>query len=142
MGSIRLSRILRKEASSAVQGFLDAMGSPLAVCGPNGELLLGADSGPCTDGRGVPVILEGKTLGCVFGGEEAGSFATLLEHLAERELEKRAVARETLEKYREIHLLYRMSERISARLDLADVAALVLDEARQSIQATGAQSCS
>lgn len=137
MGSIPLSRILRKGASSAVQGILDAVETPLAVCGPEGDLLLGRGSVVSTCKKGVPVILEGKTLGCVFGGGAARSVASLLEHLAEREMEKRALARETLEKYKEIHLLYRMSERISARLDLEEVAGLVLEEARQSIQATG-----
>jgi len=137
MGSIRLSRILRKETSFTVQGILDAVGAPLAVCGSDGELLLGTDPGMNSGENGVPVILEGRVLGHVFGGGAARPVASLLEHLAEREVEKRALARETLEKYKEIHLLYRMSERISTRLDLEEVAGAVLDEARQTIQATG-----
>ena len=49
---------------------------------------------------------------------------------AARTLEKHDLARETLDRYRELNLLYRASETIGACLDAADVPRLVLAEAQ------------
>ncbi len=53
-------------------------------------------------------------------------------------LEKRDVAAEALERYREVNLLYSVSETIGARLDPAEIPPLVLNEARRVIQSDAA----
>jgi serine phosphatase RsbU (regulator of sigma subunit) len=53
-------------------------------------------------------------------------------------LDKHDLARETLERYREINLLYRVSETIGASLDPSDVPRLVLDEAERVIPSDAA----
>jgi len=50
-------------------------------------------------------------------------------------LEKRAIARETLERYREINLLYNIGETIGACLDPEEIPRLVLEEANRIIRA-------
>ena len=62
--------------------------------------------------------------------------ATLLEHLAQREIERKALGAEVLHLYREINLIYSFSEKLAALLDLERVAALTLQEARHLIVAT------
>jgi len=58
-----------------------------------------------------------------------------LESLAEVTLEKRAIARETLDRYREINLLYNLGETLATCLDKDELPQRALTEASQIIQA-------
>jgi adenylate cyclase len=58
-----------------------------------------------------------------------------LELLVEVTLEKRATARETLDRYREINLLYNLGETLATCLDVDELLQRVLTEASQIIQA-------
>ena len=136
MGSVTLSKILRRETRDVVSHVLRMFGTPVAVLGPDGEPLV--TTGSCSAMNRVPVALDGEILGWVSGDGCALPVAALVGLLAKQEQERRELGRETLERYKEIHLLYRMGERISQRLDLHGVAELVVDEALRSIPATGA----
>lgn len=59
---------------------------------------------------------------------------TTLTWLAEAEIEKRALARETLDRYREINLLYRIGETVGAAVDLEEVSDLILKESMSTIK--------
>ncbi|MBD3560358.1 GAF domain-containing protein, partial [Planktothrix sp. FACHB-1355] len=83
-----------------------------------------------------PVELSGETIGWVSGSEKAAAVAALISYVANKELEKKNLANELIERYREITFLYEISQKISATLDLKEVAKLVIDEARELIQAT------
>ena len=61
-----------------------------------------------------------------------------LAMLLAQALEKRDVAREALERYREINLLYNIGETIGACLNPAEIPSLVLTEARRVIRADAA----
>lgn len=63
--------------------------------------------------------------------------AGLIEHLAEKEVEKDTLADGTLEHYRELNLLYNLSEKLGASLEVASVAQTALDEAGRLITTTG-----
>ena len=60
----------------------------------------------------------------------------MLGHLAEREVERKALGSEVLNLYREINLIYSFSEKLAALLDVERVAQLTLQEARRLIVAT------
>lgn len=130
-----MKKLLKGEAASVLQGLLGAFGSPMGLYGLDGELILGRC--PVEPSSAFPVVVENRILGWVRGSGGIRSTAGLIGFLTEKELEKRALAEETLHKYKEINLLYRMGRRISSRLNLPEVAALVLDEARKTIRATG-----
>jgi len=57
--------------------------------------------------------------------------------IAERALEGRALAQETLERYREINLLYNIGRTISASLDPDEIPDLIIAEAARIIQVQG-----
>lgn len=82
------------------------------------------------------IVLEGKIIGWVEGNERAKAIARLLEVLARKELEKKALAQELLDKYRELTLFYNISEKILEIVDPEKVANLVFEEARKFIKAT------
>ncbi len=118
-----------------LRGLLGGIGDGVSILSSDGEIIVGET--PDKAANRVPVILEGETLGWVSGNGSLDAVASLISLMARREKERRELARETLEKYREIHLLYRMSKRMTDRLDLAEVADLVLEEARRTIPAAG-----
>jgi len=134
-----LKRILGGVEGRELGDLLSRLGGRLSVITGDGEIILGEggeQAGHKADR--VPVIVEGDSIAWVSGSGDLGSVASLLSLLVKREQEKRALGREALSKYREIHLLYRMSERMAERVDLEGVADLVLEEARRAIPATSA----
>lgn len=90
-----------------------------------------------------PLNLSGSPLGLlVVGGQDHALTRTICELVAqtltlmiEEASEKRGLTNETLDRYREINLLYRISETIGATLDPNAILSLVMEEARQIIDA-------
>jgi len=136
MAKIDLKRLIKREVSSILNDIIDATGIHIGIHDADGRLLIGNDIGD--EEKGYPVKLSGDVIGWVNGGKAAYPIASLLSYLANKELEKRAIARETLDRYKEINLLYNISERISASLDLKQVARLLIDEAIRSIEGNSA----
>lgn len=71
------------------------------------------------------------------GQEALALLHTSLLLILERALESRSLAAETLERYREINLLYNIGETISASLDAAEIPDLVMAQATRIIRADG-----
>ncbi|HSL75750.1 MAG TPA: GAF domain-containing protein [Candidatus Limnocylindrales bacterium] len=76
-----------------------------------------------------PVTVEGRTVGWVHGPRPAASIAAVLSYAASREADKRALAAEALDRYRELSLIYDLSESIGASLDVDEVVDVALHEA-------------
>ncbi|MBD1924181.1 GAF domain-containing protein [Microcoleus sp. FACHB-831] len=133
---ISLKKILsQKDCLSAISGILNSLESNFIIQDAEGQVLIGSDMDAAQDK--YPVAMSEKVIGWVIGGENASAVASLLSYLANKELEKKTLANELLDKYREISLLHDISNKITASLDLKEVAQLVLDEAKRLIQATG-----
>ena len=82
-----------------------------------------------------PVYFHDQIIGWVSGGAGALSVAKLLAYQAQLEEEKKLLAKETLEKYKEINLLYNLTEKLSQKPDAQEIAGLVLKEAKKTIKA-------
>jgi len=76
-----------------------------------------------------PITVEGRTMGWVEGPRPAGAVAAVLSYACARESDKRALAREALDRYRELSLIYDLSETIGATLEVDAVAAVAVSEA-------------
>ena len=117
------------------EALLQALDTPIGVEDVHGSLLIGTHPGdpqPRT-----PIELSGETIGWVIGNGEAGWLVDLLTHLVAAEAEKKALADEVLERYRELNLYYNLSERLSAFSGLRATAQSALDEAGRLIRNTG-----
>ncbi|WP_199247533.1 GAF domain-containing protein [[Phormidium] sp. ETS-05] len=133
--SVAIKKLLsRRDLADVLNGIVRGMDSRISILDLGGNLLWG--DGAATGVEKYPVCLQGDTIAWVVGGEKAGAIALLLSHLAGKELEKKTLAAEVLDKYREITLLYNISEKIIASLDLTEVAQLVVEEARKFVKAT------
>jgi adenylate cyclase len=87
-----------------------------------------------------PIEVCGEAIGWVTGTAEnkVKAIAVLLNHLATREFERKTLAAEALDKYREINFLYNLSGRMASCLGVKEVSELVMDEASKLIEATSA----
>ncbi len=110
---------------------INATAAHVSIETADGQLLLGDLSG---QGQQYPIVCNTEVLGWVNGDEKAGIIATLISQLACREFEKRTLAQELLGKYKEISLLFKLSEKIIDSPDVYKVASLVLEEACQLLK--------
>lgn len=139
MAQLTLKRLLRKnkDLRRALQALADSTSMDLGVQNVDGTMLLGdaAES----DAYSAPIELNGTVLGRVVGRTGQGQLnavAQLLSALAAQEADKRALGAEVLDKYRELNLLYTLSERLLVEPDPQAIASLALAEAARIIQMT------
>lgn len=152
MSQVKLSRLFskRKAATSLITDLMAAMDAPVSVQDQKGKHLLGAAASielphpERSEGTGdggaqrEPITHEGQTLGWVVGNNSNRHLiAALVSHLVNKEAEKKALAVEVLDRYRELNLLYNLSEKLATCLELEAVAQTAIDEAHRLIQTTG-----
>ncbi|MEJ2585211.1 MAG: adenylate/guanylate cyclase domain-containing protein [Robiginitalea sp.] len=85
----------------------------------------------------LPLEFEGEALGTFFySSEEALPVLEVLKVLIQKEWEKKKIGREVLGLYREINMIYDLSEMISEKIDAESIAQVALEEASQIINTT------
>lgn len=134
---ISLKRLLtKKEIAAILQQLITGLAGsgqsalPFAIADAQGTVLMGI-AGDYAHHHMIEV--DGHCFGWVMGSPEMIAIASLLSFLATKELEKKQLAQETLERYKEVTLLYNLSEKMTANLQLQAVATLVLEEASKLI---------
>ncbi len=125
--------VMKKEVRKIIDQIMSLISTPVFIQDLEGITLLGGIDQALP--FRYPVEIENTTIGWVCGGEQSSVLASLLSCLANQELEKKSLGREALEKYKEITLLYDLAEKLTASLDPAEVALLVIDEAKRLIEA-------
>jgi putative nucleotidyltransferase with HDIG domain len=138
MKEISLKKLFaEKNVQQIVIDFLGNNGSEVGVYDEKGTLVFGADV-KRPGKKGFEIIFGDSTLGWVYGdGKEAG-IARFLDLLVDKENEKRSLARDALEKYKEINLLYNLAENLNSLLDLERTAQFIINEAVNVVRATHA----
>ena len=76
-----------------------------------------------------PITVEGRTVGWVEGDRAGRAIAAVLSYAVAREADKRSLAREALDRYRELNLVYELADRLSGELDLDAIGRIVVAEA-------------
>jgi hypothetical protein len=124
---VRLARILRRDDIAAL--LASVSDGEAAVYDTTGRLLAGSP----VDGAPVPVTRpDGRLLGTV-AGPRAALTAGVLTHLAGIEQERRQLADEVLDMYREVNLLYALGEVLATARDRSDLATRALREATRHV---------
>ena len=121
-----LRRLLRRPDLAAE---IARRGDGLAITGTDGSVLLGQPG----QGEGAAIAVGGETIGHV-RGQGAAELAALLAFLAAQEAETRALARESLDRYKELAMLYSISEKTVGAGSRAEVAAIICDEAARFLK--------
>src|SRR3954464_6123433 len=76
-----------------------------------------------------PISVEGRTLGWVEGDRTGRAIAAVLSYAVARETDKRSLAREALDRYRELNLVYDLADRLSGEIEPEVVGRLLIEEA-------------
>jgi class 3 adenylate cyclase len=130
---VNLKRLVsRKEVLDLVNALSIFSGST-AILDDGGKVIYG-DAGLLFSNR-HPVELEDKIIGWVNGDERASLIAQLLSYMVTVEAEKKSLGRETLEKYKEITMLYSITEMLATNLDPKEVAQLIVIEGKKLVKA-------
>lgn len=128
MVPIRLKRLVAKSEVKEILARLQALSATsVSIQDREGQTIWGTP----TESSKYPIQVDGELIGYVIG---EATFASVLSYIAAREIEKKTLAQETLDRYKEVTLLHNLSEKMTASLEVEAVAALVLSEAKRSIQ--------
>ncbi|MDJ1179171.1 adenylate/guanylate cyclase domain-containing protein [Roseofilum sp. BLCC_M91] len=132
---IKLKSLINKSTlKNIIQEWLDLFPGNVGIFDKNRNLLMGRTA-PFFP-QEYTIKVEGEVIGWVRGDEGSSAVSSLLNYLVNQSLSQKALVNETLERYKEINLLYRISEEMSACLDMGVIAELVLKEARDIIDST------
>lgn len=129
---ITIKNLIKKRDISTIIN--DLTEGSIIVTDSEGETVIGNTEVDLSS-PGYPVEIEGKIIGWVKGGGKASTIARLISCLAVQESEKRSLGRETLEKYKELTVIYDITEKLAASLDPKQVCQLVIEEAKRVIKA-------
>jgi Nif-specific regulatory protein len=134
--TINLKKLIsRKEESAVLRQLISAVVDSIAIYDSEGKIIMGKTEPK--DSR-LPINHEGKIIGWVSGGNSSYVIASLLSHLAGKERDIRCLARETLDKYKELTMLYALNERMALSLEPEKIAHVIIDEAVKMIKADSA----
>ncbi|MFH1994626.1 MAG: HD domain-containing phosphohydrolase [Nitrospinota bacterium] len=136
MSTINLKRLLsKKKLIPLIKNIASLYKEGVTIRASDGTLIFEAGEGA----RPVeyPLTLGDETLGVVCGGEKTAEIIDLLNYIISSEYEKKTLAKETLDKYKEITLLSDLGERITACLNKRQVAELIIEEIRKAIKFDG-----
>lgn len=127
--------ILRKEELAVLEFIISAIDDSIAVLDPEGKPIIGKSD---IKGDRFPVINDNNIIGYVSGEKSPEAIAALLGYIAEKESDKRALASETLERYKELTMLYALNERMALSLNSQKIGHVIIDEAVKMIKADSA----
>jgi len=138
MSQISLKKLCaKKEIMEVVDELIQTLGVPVTLKELDGKVII--DRGNKSERyqkNQYQITWEGEIIGWVEGDEKSKIIAILFELFASKELEKKALAQEVLDKYRELTLFYNISDKILGIIEPEKVAKLVFEEARKFIKAT------
>ena len=137
MSRIDLKKLVsQRDVFPVINKISNLIKTPFTVWDTHSHLLLGKEDDVCE--KQHPITLEDDVIGRVDGDEGAELLASFLSFAAMREYEKKALTRETLDKYRDLSHLYEISEKLSATFVSTDIARLAINETLSVFNATNA----
>ncbi|HVN53594.1 MAG TPA: GAF domain-containing SpoIIE family protein phosphatase [Anaerolineaceae bacterium] len=139
MTAFSLSRLLKPNGDfyRLTCGILQGLaGAGIAILDLDGRLLAGSEP---QDGRQrYPVWVEDQVAGWVAGGDPAAAVAAWISYAAGQEAQKKSMAAELIDRYRELNLLYHLSEHLVSSPDTLSISKVALAEAVRMIPAATA----
>jgi transcriptional regulator with GAF, ATPase, and Fis domain len=120
MSELRRLIVRHRHVAPMVSALLAGTDAAVTIRDAEGEVVLERTGAGAGEGS-HPVTVEGETLGTVEGGRAARGVAAVLAYAAARERDKRSLANEALERYRELSLIYDLAAAIGGDTDLASI---------------------
>ena len=134
MAKVSLKNIIGKknEAVSVLLKTIEQLQVSAWVEDENSKVLLGEaeDTFEAT----YPLSIDEEVIGYVKGDEKAGLIAQLLNHLLQKEIEKKKLGSEVLHLYQEVNLMFDFSDKLAKTIGAAEIAKTTLAEAGRVIR--------
>ncbi len=132
-----LTKLLtQKRVIQLLNDYVNVLGHAVDIFDDKGNRLYG--NGCSNNACSQQVTLGKDTLGYIQCDVDCQYIQSLVIYLLEREIEKRELTSETLDTYKELTLVYDITQDLSASLTLTEVANLVVRYARKVIVSTAA----
>ena len=130
MMDLDLERLIvrHRHVAPMLSTLLGATHAAVRISDVDGRPILERDAAAIGDER-FPISVEGETVGWVEGPRPSASIAAVLSYAASRETDKRALAAEALDRYRELSLIYELAGSLGATLEVDAVASVAAEEA-------------
>ncbi|MDP4093586.1 MAG: HD domain-containing protein [Bacillota bacterium] len=126
MIKVNLGRILtRQNVKCQIDSIQELCNEPLAIFDSSGKLLMGEEEKAF---QSYLIECDGLSFGYVCGGKNARVISDILSYVCSEEIEKKALGQETLEKYKEISILYDVTQKLAGTLDPKEVASFIINE--------------
>jgi adenylate cyclase len=119
--------IRHRHVAPMLSALLTGTNAGVRISDASGVVILERE-GPGIGFEKFPIAAEGLTVGWVEGDRAARAIAAVLSYAVARETDKRSLAREALERYRELNVVYQLADRLSGELDAEAVGRIVLAE--------------
>jgi signal transduction histidine kinase len=126
----------------AIADLVKSLGTSIVIQDTKGRVILGDDNNKAGDSASaplrdrLPIEIDGEVIGWAIGEAKVAPIASIISCFAQKELEKKTLAHEVLDNYREITFLYDLSAKLTASLDIDELVNLLLAKAKGLIKAT------
>ena len=131
-----LRNILQKDPDTValVEQFRTKLAVDFSVQDQNKKIIWGTDTEYVKE---FELSENGEAYGAIrSNSDDATEIKALIEVLVRKDLEKKKIGSEVLGLYREINMIYDLSEQISEKIDATSIAKIALKEASQIIDAS------
>lgn len=132
MARLSLKAIIGKKdgITSLLYSIAEQSGTTFCIEDCNGKILFGNQQ---SNNFEFPVIADDEQIGLVKGDGKAIVVANLLNHLLQKEAEKKRLGTEILNLYQEINLIFNFSEKLAQTITAPEICVITLNEARHVI---------
>jgi hypothetical protein len=129
MTDIDLARLVvrHRHVAPMLSVLLGGTNAAVRISDAAGTVILEREAGGIGAER-FPIVVEGATIGWVEGDRVARAVAAVLSYACAREADKRSLANEALERYRELNLVYDLAEALSGLRSVAAIGQAALAE--------------
>ena len=133
---IKLEKLFakNKELRSFLENIATSLGSPIQIQDLHNTIVLGDSDRDLT--HRFPLEVNGEPLGWLSGDKPIEAIVPFLNFILAGEARKKTMADEVLDAYREITLLYNVSEKLTTSLKIQHVIEVALTEATRLIKGT------
>jgi transcriptional regulator with GAF, ATPase, and Fis domain len=127
MSELRRLIVRHRHVAPMVSALLASIDASITIRDAEGEVVLQREGAGAGESR-HEVAVEGEVLGSVEGGRSSRGIAAVLGYAAARERDKRSLANEALERYRELSLIYDLASAIGGASDPETIVATATAE--------------
>ncbi|MBF0226106.1 MAG: response regulator [Desulfobacterales bacterium] len=114
-----------------IKKFCNLLGVPIKILDEQGSIIFSEDG---YSDKEFPIMVEKNIIGWIKSNAVGEPLAELFSYITSLDSEKRSLAAEALDSYKELTLFYNMAEDLAASLELKDVANLVIEHAKKVIK--------